>query len=57
MFKCNECGCTFAQPKQMSAEAYYGVSNLFSHSCGQLVCVCPNCKETDFEEVDEEEDD
>lgn len=53
---CNECKCKFGQAKEISAEEFYGVSDMFEYSCGEMIYMCPYCKETWFEEFVEEEE-
>lgn len=43
MYICTECHHVFDEPSSQSAESYYGVSGLFSHSCGEKVSSCPYC--------------
>lgn len=56
MYKCNVCNKIFDEPISESAESFYGVSEVFSYSCGERVYMCPYCKETHFEEYREEEE-
>lgn len=53
---CNECKHKFEQPKEISAEEFYGVSDLFDYSCGEKIKVCPNCESNDIEVEDEDEE-
>ena len=50
---CNECKYKFGQAKEISAEEFYGVSDLFEYSCGEKIKVCPNCESNDIEVEDE----
>lgn len=56
MYKCNVCNKIFDKPISESAESFYGVSEAFGYSCGEVVKMCPYCQETSFEEYIEEED-
>lgn len=56
MYKCNVCNKIFDEPLNESAESFYGVSGVFSYSCGERVYMCPYCKETWFEEFVEKEE-
>ena len=56
MYKCNVCNKIFDEPISESAESFYGVSEAFSYSCGEMIYMCPYCKETWFEEFVEEEE-
>lgn len=56
MYKCNVCSKTFDIPDKTSAEDFYGVSDLFDYSCGEMIYMCPYCQETSFEEYIEEEE-
>lgn len=53
MYRCNECKSKFGQPKEISAEDFYGVSDLFDYSCGEKIKVCPKCGSNDIEVEDE----
>lgn len=53
MYRCNECKHKFGQAKEISAEEFYGVSDLFDYSCGEKIKVCPNCESNDIEVEDE----
>lgn len=50
---CNECKSKFGQAKEISAEEFYGVSDLFDYSCGEKIKVCPKCGSNDIEVEDE----
>lgn len=56
MYKCNVCNKIFDIPDKISAEDFYGVSDLFNYSFGEMIYMCPYCQETNFEEYIEEED-
>lgn len=56
MYRCNECKSKFGQAKEITAEDFYGVSDLFDYSCGEMIYMCPYCQETHFEEYREEEE-
>ena len=45
---CNECKSKFGQAKEISAEDFYGVSDLFDYSCGEKIKICPNCESSDI---------
>ena len=55
MYRCNECKCKFGQAKEISAEEFYGVSDMFEYSCGEKIKVCPNCESSDIGMEDEED--
>ena len=46
MYKCNVCNKIFDEPISESAESFYGVSGVFSYSCGERVYMCPYCEGT-----------
>ena len=57
MYKCNNCGCLFEEPcvVRTTYENYYGVGGLFpNHHYLSYEC-CPNCRDEDFEEVEDED--
>ena len=56
MYRCNECKCKFGQAKEINAEEFYGVSDLFDYSCGEKIKVCPNCESSDIAMEDEEDE-
>lgn len=56
MYICKDCGKEFIEPKEISAEKFYGVSNLFDYPCGEKIKVCPHCNSNDLKEKDEKED-
>ena len=53
MYRCNECKHKFGQAKEITAEEFYGVSDLFDYSCGEKIKVCPKCGSNDIEVEDE----
>lgn len=55
--RCNECGSLFEEPRiyKTSYEAYYGVACDFSNSTPLELRLCPECGESDIEEINEEE--
>lgn len=55
MFKCNNCGCKFENPRKVDLETYYGVYSCFGNSYGEMINLCPNCEDNDIIEYDEEE--
>ncbi len=56
MYRCNECKCKFEQAKEITAEEFYGVSDMFDYSCGEKIKVCPNCESSDIAMEDEEDE-
>jgi hypothetical protein len=56
MFKCNNCGCKFENPRKVDLETYYGVYSCFGNSYGEMINLCPNCEDNDIIEYDEEEE-
>lgn len=52
MYKCMSCRRTFNEPREISAEAFYGDCN-FSTSSGSKVEVCPYCEECGIKEVED----
>lgn len=56
MFKCNNCGCKFENPRKVDLETYYGVYSTFGNSYGEMINLCPNCEDNDIIEYDEEEE-
>ena len=56
MFKCNNCGCKFENPRKVDLETYYGVYSCFGNSYGEMINLCPNCEDNDIIEHDEEEE-
>lgn len=56
MYKCNNCGCKFIEPKKVDMETYYGVYSTFGNSYGNMISLCPECEDNDIEEFDEEEE-
>ena len=54
MYLCNECKAVFDTPKKESLESFYGVSDEFNYSCGNVE-LCPYCDSCDYEEITEEE--
>lgn len=56
MFKCNNCGCKFENPRKVDLETYYGVYSYFGNSYGEMINLCPNCEDNDIIEYDEEEE-
>lgn len=55
MYYCSTCGNVFEEPLEVNTtyESFYGVSNLFSNSTPLTMHVCPYCKETGYEEMEE----
>lgn len=53
MFKCNNCQATFEAPetKNIAAESYLGIDNLFPTRTRMDVYVCPSCGDDDLEEL------
>ena len=56
MFKCNNCGCKFENPRKVDLETYYGVYSTFGNSYGEMINLCPNCEDNDIIVYDEEEE-
>ena len=56
MYRCNECKHKFGQAKEITAEEFYGVSDVFEYSCGEKIKVCPNCESSDIGMEDEEDE-
>ena len=56
MFKCNNCGCKFENPRKVDLETYYGVYSCFGNSYGEMINLCPNCEDNDIIEYDEEKE-
>ena len=56
MYRCNECKSKFGQAKEITAEEFYGVSDMFEYSCGEKINVCPNCESSDIAMEDEEDE-
>ena len=58
MYKCNNCGCEFDDPIviKTSYESYFGVGGLFPNHNYLEYLACPCCKDDDFEEVYEYEE-
>ena len=56
MYKCNNCGCKFENPRKVDLETYYGVYSCFGNSYGEMINLCPNCEDNDIIEYDEEEE-
>ena len=56
MYKCNNCGCKFENPRKVDLETYYGVYSTFGNSYGEMINLCPNCEDNDIIEYDEEEE-
>lgn len=56
MFKCNNCGCKFENPRKVDLETYYGVYSCFGNSYGEMINLCPNCEDNDIIEYDKEEE-
>lgn len=56
MFKCNNCGCKFENPRKVDLETYYGVYSCFGNSYGEMINLCPNCEDNDIIVYDEEEE-
>ena len=56
MYKCNNCGCKFRQPKVVDLETYYGVYSSFGNSYGEMINLCPECEDNNITEYDEEEE-
>lgn len=51
MYRCNDCGCEFFQPKvvEESRGEFWGIP------CSETMYYCPNCESDDFDETDEDE--
>jgi hypothetical protein len=51
MYRCNDCGCEFCQPKAVeeSRGEFWGIP------CSETMYYCPNCESDDFDETDEDE--
>lgn len=56
MYKCNNCGCKFEQPKRVDLETYYGVYSSFGNTYGEMINLCPECEENNITEYNEEEE-
>ena len=56
MYKCNNCGCKFRQPRKVDLETYYGVYSTFGNSYGEMINLCPECEDNSITEYDEEEE-
>lgn len=58
-YRCNNCGCVFDEPFviRTTYEAYNGVAGFFSDSTPFSYEACPNCRDEDFDEIEDEEDD
>lgn len=56
MYKCNNCGCKFENPRKVDLETYYGVYSCFGNSYGEMINLCPECNDNDIIEYDEEEE-
>lgn len=56
MYKCNNCGCKFENPRKVDLETYYGVYSTFGNSYGEMINLCPNCEDNDIIVYDEEEE-
>ena len=56
MYKCNNCGCKFRQPRKVDLETYYGVYSTFNNSYGEKIKLCPECEDNSITEYDEEEE-
>lgn len=50
MYKCNECGCEFEEPRvfQDYRGEFWGVAAY------ETMWVCPCCEDTDYDEIEEE---
>lgn len=59
MYQCENCGLVFAEPleEEICMEDYNGVSSLFDDRHYETFHLCPGCRSTEFEIIDEEEDD
>lgn len=55
MYKCEECGEFFEEPREINADIYYGVSGLFDSRTNKTISVCPYC-DGNYEEAYECED-
>lgn len=56
MYKCNNCGCKFEQPKRVDLETYYGVYSSFGNTYGEMINLCPECEENNITEYNKEEE-
>lgn len=56
MYKCNNCGCKFRQPRKVDLETYYGVYSTFGNSYGEMINLCPECEDNSITEYNEEEE-
>ena len=55
MYKCNNCRSEFEEPatKNVIAEDYLGISNLFQSSTRMDIHLCPNCNDDEIEELEQ----
>ena len=58
MYKCNECGHKFDEPKRRATtyEAEYGVAGLFPDHHPVTFYECPFCDSSDFDEYKEDDE-
>ncbi|MEI3530648.1 MAG: hypothetical protein V8Q75_06305 [Bacilli bacterium] len=56
MYRCCNCRSEFEETdsKRICFEQEYGIANLFDTRTYTNIQVCPNCKDDDIEEVEEE---
>ena len=52
-YRCNVCGLVFREPETMNADIFYGVD--FDYASKEIIYMCPKCKETNFKEIEYEE--
>ncbi len=59
MYKCNECGYIFDEPKEIKTtyESFYGVSDLFDNSNPLEYHVCPYCESQNYDYFEEDSED
>lgn len=55
MYKCNNCDERFVEParKNIVAEDYLGIGNLFPNKTRMDIDLCPNCNDDDIEELEQ----
>lgn len=55
MYKCKNCRSEFEEPatKNVAAEEYLGIGNLFPNETRLDVYLCPNCNDDDIEVLEQ----
>lgn len=55
MYKCKNCRSEFEEPatKNVAAEEYLGIDNLFPNKTRLDVYLCPNCNDDDIEVLEQ----